>query len=164
MAARGELPLPNEEDKEIYCVDFFYKTIEQEESQQPEAHVTTDGPPQEKEAGSSDEVLLYARPFGLGCTSSTLDSYEHKHFASNCTPKNYKRGQRKRRLLEVTATAEVEETESTNKEDGFEAVKNAKEEVIEEGEAEEVGALPPPGCGPAELPRPAVSPTPPAAV
>ncbi|RRT79129.1 hypothetical protein B296_00017684 [Ensete ventricosum] len=61
-------------------------------------------------------------------------------------------------LVCVAAAAEVEAAESAHEEDGLEAVEDAEEEVVEEGEAA-VGALPPPGVGEAELPRPAASPT-----
>ncbi|WOL20612.1 hypothetical protein Cni_G29417 [Canna indica] len=76
--ARGDLP--DEEEKEKYCVDFFRKTIEQDEPQQQEGHDTTNSVTLGKEDGNADEVLLNTRPSGVGRTSSTMDSDEHKRF------------------------------------------------------------------------------------
>lgn len=44
--------------------------------------------------------------------------------------------------LEVTSTAEVEETESGNKDDGFEYREDFEEEVVEEGQLQ-LQAFPP---------------------
>lgn len=76
--ARGELP--DEDDKERYCVDFFQKTLEQDNSQPPEEHSTAADLPQGKEDAQTDETLLFARPFGLGRASSTVDGDVHKRF------------------------------------------------------------------------------------
>ncbi|KAG6472866.1 uncharacterized protein At4g18257-like [Zingiber officinale] len=76
--ARGELP--DEEDKERYCVDFFHKTLEQDNSQPPEEHSTPADLPQQKEDAHTDETVLFARPFGLGRAGSTVDGDEHKRF------------------------------------------------------------------------------------
>lgn len=46
--------------------------------------------------------------------------------------------------LNVAAAAEVEEAESADEDDAFDAVENVKEEVIEEGRAEKSRPLPPP--------------------
>lgn len=75
--ARGELP--DEEDKEKYCVDFFQKSLAEEEHDQPESRdsqVT-----QSNIDGETDEDLLPSSiPLGLGRTGGTVDSDEHKRF------------------------------------------------------------------------------------
>ncbi|RZS01848.1 hypothetical protein BHM03_00031782 [Ensete ventricosum] len=76
--ARGELP--DEEENEKYCVDFFRKTLEQDEPQQPEDHDTRNGVTPEKEDGNDDELLPNGRPVGLGQTSGNVDKDEHKRF------------------------------------------------------------------------------------
>lgn len=55
----------------------------------------------------------------------------------------------------MTAAAEEEADEGSDEEDGFEEVEDVEDNVVEEGEAEG-DALPSPGVGEAELPRPAV--------
>lgn len=77
--ARGELP--DEEDKEKYCVDFFQKIITKvEPPEQPEERSSGDGNPQENQDGKDDGDILSTRPFGPGRTGTTLDSDEHKRF------------------------------------------------------------------------------------
>ncbi|RWV88703.1 hypothetical protein GW17_00049192, partial [Ensete ventricosum] len=60
--------------------------------------------------------------------------------------------------LDVTAAAEIEEAEGADEDDGLEAVEDAEEEVVDEGEAQEGGTLPPPGRSESELPWPAAPP------
>ncbi|XP_072967553.1 uncharacterized protein At4g18257-like [Typha angustifolia] len=72
---RGELP--DEEEKEKYCVDFFRKSLEQDEPQQPEGHDTDSNELQEN--GDADDAQT-AKPFGLGQASATIDNDEHKRF------------------------------------------------------------------------------------
>lgn len=73
---RGELS--DEEDKEMYCVDFFRKGLEQEESKNPQGHETSTMEVQ-VEDGNDDE-LHNMRNVGLGQASGTMDRSEHKRF------------------------------------------------------------------------------------
>lgn len=73
---RGELS--DEEDKEMYCVDFFRKGLEQEESRHPQEHETSTMEIQ-VEDGNDDE-LPNMRNVGLGRASGTMDRSEHKRF------------------------------------------------------------------------------------
>lgn len=76
---RGELS--DEEDKEKYCVDFFRKGIEQEESPNPHGHETSTSEAQgEDEDDDNSSVPPNMRNVGLGRTSSTVDRNEHKRF------------------------------------------------------------------------------------
>ncbi|WCJ27381.1 Cytochrome b561/ferric reductase transmembrane protein family [Euphorbia peplus] len=77
---RGELS--DEEDSEKYCVDFFRKGVEVEESQQPQerrdtcASVASDGGSGE----GDDSVLFSTKLVGPGRTAGAMDRDEHKHF------------------------------------------------------------------------------------
>ncbi|KAH0449433.1 hypothetical protein IEQ34_020125 [Dendrobium chrysotoxum] len=75
---RGELP--DEENQEKYCVDFFKKSITEVEPEQPEERSPAAGYPQEKQDGKDDDAVLSTRPFGPGRTNTTVDSDEHKRF------------------------------------------------------------------------------------
>ncbi|XP_050230851.1 uncharacterized protein At4g18257-like [Mercurialis annua] len=80
---RGELP--DEEDEEKYCVDFFRKGIEQEDSQLPQIHDNSDVREQKQEVDAENvndnEPVLYDVKFaGLGRTAATMDRDEHKRF------------------------------------------------------------------------------------
>ncbi|XP_058101118.1 uncharacterized protein At4g18257-like [Magnolia sinica] len=75
---RGELP--DEEEKEKYCVDFLQKSLVQDESEQPEGN---NGPPEtsaENEDGDTDAMLLNAKPVGPGRTGISINNDEHKRF------------------------------------------------------------------------------------
>lgn len=76
--ARGELP--DEEEKEKYCVDFFQKSLTtQDEHKQPESLDSQDA--QENEDGETDDyMLLNSKPLGPGRTSVIIDNEEHKRF------------------------------------------------------------------------------------
>nr|CAD1834292.1 unnamed protein product [Ananas comosus var. bracteatus] len=76
--ARGELP--DEEEKEKYCVDFFRKGLEQDEPQQPELHGNTSDDGVENQDGDTDDSLLNSKLFGLGRASAIIDNDEHKRF------------------------------------------------------------------------------------
>ncbi|OAY65399.1 Uncharacterized protein ACMD2_05105 [Ananas comosus] len=76
--ARGELP--DEEEKEKYCVDFFRKGLEQDEPQQPELHGNTSDDVVENQDGDTDDSLLNSKLFGLGRASAIIDNDEHKRF------------------------------------------------------------------------------------
>lgn len=76
--ARGELP--DEEEKEKYCVDFFRKGLEQDEPEQPEGHDANHFVPSENEDDDADVAPLNAKPIGPGRTSATVDIDEHKRF------------------------------------------------------------------------------------
>ncbi|KAF7849106.1 hypothetical protein BT93_L1235 [Corymbia citriodora subsp. variegata] len=74
---KGELP--DEEDQEKYCVDFFRKNVEQDESQQPQGQ---DLPSSEvPEDGDSEASVLFETKFtGPGRTVGAMDNDEHKRF------------------------------------------------------------------------------------
>ncbi|RWR89098.1 Cytochrom_B561 domain-containing protein [Cinnamomum micranthum f. kanehirae] len=76
---RGELP--DEEDKEKYCVDFFRKSVGQDETEQPEGNRDmSPGTPLEKEDEDPDFVQLNAKPVGPGRTGLSVNNDEHKRF------------------------------------------------------------------------------------
>ncbi|XWS12376.1 hypothetical protein CRYUN_Cryun37aG0084600 [Craigia yunnanensis] len=76
---RGELS--DEEDKEKYCVDFFRKGVEQEESQQPQVDHASDNLQAGEEDGESDDVPFFNTIFvGPGRTAGIVDNDEHKRF------------------------------------------------------------------------------------
>lgn len=75
--SRGELP--DEEDKEKYCVDFFQKSFDRVyEPQMPESshRATDDAEPVNDHEGS----MPNAKPLGLGRAGTTIDRDEHKRF------------------------------------------------------------------------------------
>lgn len=75
---RGELS--DEEDKEKYCVDFFRKGIEQEDStkQSQLQHDTLCSEPPDEDHGSMPTDHI--KPLGFGRVSGTIDRSEHKRF------------------------------------------------------------------------------------
>ncbi|KAL6614776.1 hypothetical protein ACP70R_037046 [Stipagrostis hirtigluma subsp. patula] len=74
--SRGELP--DEEDKEKYCVDFFQKGFDRiYEPQQPETHSASDSAEPENDL---EDSMPNAKPMGLGRTGTTIDRDEHKRF------------------------------------------------------------------------------------
>lgn len=76
---RGELS--DEEDKEKYCVDFFVKRHEQDESEQTQHHDLSFVAPPENQDGETDVSMLFnAKPMGLGQAGATWDNDEHKRF------------------------------------------------------------------------------------
>ncbi|XP_065878668.1 uncharacterized protein At4g18257-like [Euphorbia lathyris] len=75
---RGELS--DEEDKEKYCVDFFRKGIEVEESQQPQSHDNCASVASEEAGENNDSELFNTKLVGPGRTAGTMDKNEHKHF------------------------------------------------------------------------------------
>ncbi|KAI4298251.1 hypothetical protein L6164_031832 [Bauhinia variegata] len=76
---KGELS--DEEDKEKYCVDFFRKSYEQEESQQPQSNDVSETMPQKNEDGDDDASMLFnIKPVGPGRTAGVVDSVEYKRF------------------------------------------------------------------------------------
>lgn len=79
--ARGELP--DEEDKEKYCVDFFQKSIVQDEHGPPaeSQHARDAGENNlENDVENDDSSFLNSNPVGPGRTSITVDRDEHKQF------------------------------------------------------------------------------------
>ncbi|KAJ6822261.1 uncharacterized protein M6B38_388500 [Iris pallida] len=77
--ARGELP--DEEDKEKYCVDFFSKSLTQDGTEQPEGRETCNSTPQQNDDGELDgDVLMSSRLVGPGQTGVAVDNDEHKRF------------------------------------------------------------------------------------
>ena len=73
--SRGELP--DEEDKEKYCVDFFQKGFDRVyEPQIPEcSHRATDGA---EPVNDHEDSMPNAKPLGLGQAGTTIDRDEHK--------------------------------------------------------------------------------------
>lgn len=72
--------LPDEEEKEKYCVDFFRKGLEQDEPEQPEGHDANHFVPPENEDADADVAPLNAKPIGPGRTNAMVDNDEHKRF------------------------------------------------------------------------------------
>ena len=78
--SRGELP--DEEDQEKYCVDFFQKSFHQvSERRQPETATASEHVEQENESVDS---MPNPKPMGLGRTGTTVDQDEHKRFVRYC--------------------------------------------------------------------------------
>ncbi|XP_039809231.1 uncharacterized protein At4g18257-like [Panicum virgatum] len=75
--SRGELP--DEEDKEKYCVDFFQKSFDRVyEPQMPNSrHGTSDAV---EPVNDHEDSVSNAKPIGLGRAGTTLDRDEHKRF------------------------------------------------------------------------------------
>ncbi|KAL5228924.1 hypothetical protein ABZP36_017189 [Zizania latifolia] len=74
--SRGELP--DEEDKEKYCVDFFQKSFDHVyEPRQPESQSVVESAEPEND---NDDSMPSAKPMGLGRTGTTIDRDEHKRF------------------------------------------------------------------------------------
>ncbi|KAK6124088.1 hypothetical protein DH2020_042173 [Rehmannia glutinosa] len=73
---RGEIS--DEEDEEKYCVDFFRKGLEQDESQMPQG--TENSMVQAQDVDGDDLLLNNTKPAGVGRTSATVDRSQHKHF------------------------------------------------------------------------------------
>ena len=79
--ARGELS--DEEDKEKYCVDFFRKGIELEESEQPRGSdgEGASGSGAEGGSGRDDDSVMFGPKFvAAGRTAGAVDRDEHKRF------------------------------------------------------------------------------------
>ncbi|GMI82244.1 hypothetical protein HRI_001893700 [Hibiscus trionum] len=80
---RGELS--DEEDKEKYCVDFFRKGVEVEESQQPRfescGHASANLQAGDQGVENDDGSSLFNTKFvGPGRTAGIVDNDEHKRF------------------------------------------------------------------------------------
>ncbi|GER42731.1 cytochrome b561-related family protein [Striga asiatica] len=75
---RGELS--DEEDQEKYCVDFFRKGLEQNESHVPQE--TDPFTPQSQDVVGENDLLVNSTKAaaGLGRASATVDRSQHKHF------------------------------------------------------------------------------------
>lgn len=78
--ARGELS--DEEEKEKYCVDFFRKNVEQDESEQPRDQDASSAtvPPESEDVENDASFWFKTKPLGLGRVAATLDNDEHKRF------------------------------------------------------------------------------------
>lgn len=75
--ARGELS--DEEDKEKYCVDFFSKSLAQDEPRQPHGRDTSHSEPADYEDGENEaSVLPNNNTMGLGRAGGVVDFDEHK--------------------------------------------------------------------------------------
>ncbi|KAL0305510.1 UNVERIFIED_CONTAM: hypothetical protein Sradi_5968300 [Sesamum radiatum] len=75
---RGELS--DEEDEEKYCVDFFRKGLEQDQSQTPQPADASTNTSQGTDVDDDDLLLNNTKAAGLGRTSATVDRGQHKHF------------------------------------------------------------------------------------
>ncbi|XP_075483165.1 LOW QUALITY PROTEIN: uncharacterized protein At4g18257-like [Primulina tabacum] len=76
---RGELS--DEEDSEKYCVDFFRKGIEQNESVMSwDQHISPQELKDKNGDDNDDSVLQQTKAAGLGQTTTTVDRSEHKRF------------------------------------------------------------------------------------
>lgn len=75
---RGELP--DEEDEEKYCVDFFRKGLLQDELGNDQAHHNTTTEPSQKEEEDDAFLPFNQKPFSLGRTAGNADHNEHKRF------------------------------------------------------------------------------------
>lgn len=83
--ARGKLP--DEEDKEKYCVDFFQKSFTQDEPRELEDRDICDSTPQENGDGEPDDDLpKNSRLVGPGQASAVVDNDEHKRFVRYVLP------------------------------------------------------------------------------
>lgn len=81
--SRGELP--DEEDNEKYCVDFFQKSMEHDQPQPSDSQHNdhargVDFPSRDGDGDDANDPFLSSRPFGLGRTGSNMDNDEHKRF------------------------------------------------------------------------------------
>ncbi|XP_039115615.1 uncharacterized protein At4g18257-like [Dioscorea cayenensis subsp. rotundata] len=76
--ARGELP--DEEDKEKYCVDFFQKSLVEDQPQLSESDNTSNSMPQENKDSDADDMLPNSRPVVSDQANFKLDHEEHKRF------------------------------------------------------------------------------------
>ncbi|CAN6478556.1 unnamed protein product [Victoria cruziana] len=77
--SRGEVP--DEEEKEKYCVDFFSKSLNCEESGMSKVERATSTEPKDNRDVDSDADIipnLFAKPVGPGRTSEAVDRDEHK--------------------------------------------------------------------------------------
>ncbi|XP_038881101.1 uncharacterized protein At4g18257-like [Benincasa hispida] len=75
---KGELS--DEEDQEKYCVDFFRKNLEQDESQLPDHDASAPGETDTPEDETEPSFLFNSKTVGLGRTSGAMDNNEHKRF------------------------------------------------------------------------------------
>lgn len=75
---RGELS--DEEDKEKYCVDFFRKGVEVEESGQPQGHDTSNVESRDEDGEDDASLPPNAKAPALGRASGSVDRNEHKRF------------------------------------------------------------------------------------
>lgn len=79
--SRGELP--DEEEKEKYCVDFFQKSMEHDQPQpsDPQHNDNDHGVDFHSRDGDDfTDAFQSSKPFGLGRTGFTMDRDEHKRF------------------------------------------------------------------------------------
>lgn len=76
---RGELS--DEEENEKYCVDFFRKGVEQDESTRPRGNNTSAAAPVDDEGkvdGDSDDSVLFNAKFAApGRTAGAVDKAQH---------------------------------------------------------------------------------------
>lgn len=75
---RGELS--DGEDEEKYCVDFFRKGQEQEDSDQLQQHDISNTEPRDEDGDDDASLLSDTKAAGLGRQAGTFDRSEHKRF------------------------------------------------------------------------------------
>ncbi|KAF6149588.1 hypothetical protein GIB67_011197 [Kingdonia uniflora] len=77
--ARGELP--DEEEKEKYCVDFFSKSFVQDEAEQP-SQISDDSYPTIPldNRNYDPDLSILPKPLGVGGTVGLANNDEHKRF------------------------------------------------------------------------------------
>lgn len=75
---RGELSDGEEEEK--YCVDFFRKGQEQEDSEQLQRHEISNTEPRDEDGDDEASLLSDTKAAGLGRQAGTFDRSEHKRF------------------------------------------------------------------------------------
>lgn len=79
--SRGELP--DEEDKEKYCVDFFQKSFDRVYlPQMPESSLGATGAVEP--VNDHEDSMPDGKPMGLGRAGTTIDRDEHKRFVRYC--------------------------------------------------------------------------------
>ncbi|XP_049934906.1 uncharacterized protein At4g18257-like isoform X2 [Nymphaea colorata] len=77
--SRGDLP--DEEESEKYCVDFFSKSLSYDECGRSKVDDASSSEPKDnKDVDSDVDIIpnLFAKPVGPGRTSETVDRDEHK--------------------------------------------------------------------------------------
>lgn len=75
---KGELS--DEEENEKYCVDFFRKGVEMEETKQTQGQETLNAKSQDEDAEEDVSFLPHTKASVLGRTSGPIDRNEHKRF------------------------------------------------------------------------------------
>ncbi|KAF9620388.1 hypothetical protein IFM89_011761 [Coptis chinensis] len=75
---RGELP--DEEEQEKYCVDFFQKGLVEDDTERPPQGTNISGISGENGDDDRDATMFNAKPLGPGRMAGGIDNDEHKRF------------------------------------------------------------------------------------